>query len=105
MVGDYWLAKTLMDSGSTINIFYLDTFRRMKLPESMIETTHCTFHGIVPGHKAYPLGKVTLLVTFGTPANFRTERITFELVNFRSPYHGVLGRQAFAKFMATPHYT
>src|SRR3954466_2036724 len=25
-VGDYWLAKTLMDGGSTINIMYLDTF-------------------------------------------------------------------------------
>jgi hypothetical protein len=74
-----------MDGGSTINIFYYDTFHRM------IETTHCTFHGIVPGRKAYPIGNVTLPVTFGTPQNFRTERITFELVNFKSPYHCVLG--------------
>src|SRR3954447_16530089 len=28
----------------------------------------------------------------------------FELVNFRSPYHCVLGRQALAKFMASTHY-
>ena len=70
----------------------------------MIETTHTTFHGIVPGRKAYPIGKVTLPVTFSTPANFRTERIVFELVPFDSPYHCVLGRQAFAKFMAAPHY-
>src|SRR3954466_11390113 len=70
----------------------------------MIETTHTTFHGIVPGRKAYPIGKVTLPVTFGSPANFRTERISFELVPFDSPYHCVLGRQAFAKFMAAPHY-
>jgi hypothetical protein len=33
------------------------------------------------------------------------ERITFELVNFCSPYHCVLGWQAFAKFMAAAHYT
>jgi hypothetical protein len=45
-----------------------------------------------------------LPVNFGTPVNYRTERITFEVVNFRSPYHCVLGRQAFARFMATPHY-
>lgn len=38
------------------------------------------------------------------PTNYRTERISFEVVNFRSPYHCVLGRQAFAKFMAAPHY-
>ena len=74
------------------------------LPQSMIETTYTTFHDIVPGRKAYPIGKVTLPVTFGTPANFRTERIVFELVPFDSPYHCVLGRQAFAKFMAAPHY-
>lgn len=71
----------------------------------MIETTYTMFHSIVPGRKAYPIGKVTLPVTFGTPANFRTERIVFELVPFDSPYHCVLGRQAFTKFMAEPHYT
>ncbi|KAK1663288.1 hypothetical protein QYE76_051447 [Lolium multiflorum] len=73
-------------------------------PDSRLENTKVTFHGIVPGRKAFPIGKVTLPVTFGTPVNYRTERITFEVVNFRSPYHCVLGRQAFASFMAAPHY-
>src|SRR4051812_34296430 len=93
-----------MDGVSSINILYLDTFRRLRLPQSMVETTYTTFHGIVPGRKAYPIGKVTLPVTFGTPANFRTERIVFELVPFNSPYHCILGRQAFTKFMEAPHY-
>jgi hypothetical protein len=93
-----------MDGGSSINILYTDTFRRLGLPQSLIEPTGTTFHGIVPGRKAYPIGKVALPVTFGTPANFRTERIYFELVDFKSPYHCVLGRQAFAKFMAVSHY-
>ena len=103
-VCDYWLPKTLMDGGSSINILYIDTFRRLKLPTSIIEPTGTTFHGIVPGRKAYPIGKVALPVTFGTPENYRTERIYFELVDHRSPYHCVIGRQAFAKFMAAPHY-
>ena len=81
-----------MDGGSSINIIYLDTFKRLQLPESAIQPTLTTFHGIIPGRKAYPIKKVTLPVTFGTPANYRTERIEFELVNFRSPYHCVLGR-------------
>jgi hypothetical protein len=92
-----------MDGGRSINL-YLDTFRRLRLPQSMVEMTLTTFHSINPGRKAYSIGKVTLPVTFGTLANFRTERIVFELVNFTNPYHCVLGRQAFAKFMATPHY-
>ncbi|KAK1649768.1 hypothetical protein QYE76_067573 [Lolium multiflorum] len=103
-VADYWLPKTLMDGGSSINIMYYETFQRLGLPDSRLENTKVTFHGIVPGRKAFPIGKVTLPVTFGTPVNYRTERITFEVVNFRSSYHCVLGRQAFARFMATPHY-
>ena len=58
----------------------------------------------MPGKKAYPLGKITLDVVFGTDKNFRLERIGFEVVNFRSSYHVILGRPAFAKFMARPYY-
>ncbi|KAK1649498.1 hypothetical protein QYE76_067303 [Lolium multiflorum] len=103
-VADYWLPKTLMDGGSSINILYYETFQRLGLPDSRLENAKVTFHSIVPGRKAFPIGKVTLPVTFGTHVNYRTERITFEVVNFRSPYHCVLGRQAFARFMAAPHY-
>nr|XP_051212164.1 uncharacterized protein LOC127329744 [Lolium perenne] len=93
-----------MDGGSSINIMYYDTFRRLGLPNSRLEHTSVTFHGIVPRRKAFPIGKITLPVTFDTPANYRTERISFEVVNFRSPYHCILGRKEFTKFMATPHY-
>jgi hypothetical protein len=71
---------------------YYDTFRRLNLPKSLIEPSGITFHGIMPGRKAYPMGRVTLAVTFGMPSNYRTERIQFEIVNFRSAYHYVLGR-------------
>jgi hypothetical protein len=70
----------------------------------MIETTRCMFHRIVPGRKAFPIGKVTLPLTFGTPQNYRTEKIIFELVNLRNPYHCILGRPTFAKFTAVSHY-
>jgi hypothetical protein len=46
-VADYWLSKTLVDGGSTINILYLDTFRHLKLSQSAIEPTKPTFHDIV----------------------------------------------------------
>jgi len=64
-----------------------------------------TFHGIVPGRKAYSLGQVMMDVVFGTEENFRREKICFKLVNFKCPYHCILGRPAFAKFMARPCYT
>ena len=83
-IANYWLPKTLMDGGSTINIMYLSTYKRLNLPKGLVEPTTCTFHGIVPGRKAYPLGKVALRVTFGSPSNFRTEKIQFEQVDFNS---------------------
>ena len=43
-------------------------------------------------------------VTFGTNKNYRTEHIKFEVADFESSYHAILGRLALAKFMAVPHY-
>ncbi|KAK1620215.1 hypothetical protein QYE76_025732 [Lolium multiflorum] len=63
-----------------------------------------SFHGIIPTLPAYPLGKISLDVVFGTPDNFRKERLEFEVVDWESQYHAILGRPAFAKFMAVPHY-
>ena len=44
-------------------------------------------------------------VCYGTPANFRKEVLTFEVVGFRGAYHAILGRPSYAKFMAVPNYT
>ena len=52
----------------------------------------------------HQFGSVTLPVTFGTEQNFRTEYIKFEVADFESSYHAILGRPTLAKFMAVPHY-
>jgi hypothetical protein len=49
---------------------------------------------------------VVLPVTFGESRdNYRTEYIKFEVADFETSYHAILGRLAIAKFMAVPHYT
>jgi hypothetical protein len=49
---------------------------------------------------------VVLLVTFGeTRENYRTEYIKFEVADFETSNHAILGRPAIAKFMMVPHYT
>ena len=103
-VKGFWLSKTLMDGGCSINILYYETFQRIGLKTSDLIPTSTTFHGIVPGRKAFPIGRVVLEVAFGDESNFRKERVPFEVVTYKSAYHCVLGRQAFAKFMAVPHY-
>ena len=63
------------------------------------------FHGVAPGKRVQPLGQIDLPVCFSTPANFRKEVLTFEVVGFRGAYHAILGRPCYAKFMAVPNYT
>jgi hypothetical protein len=53
---------------------------------------------------AIPLGSVVLPVTFGTKDNYRIKYIKFEVADFESSYHVILGRPALAMFMAVPHY-
>ena len=91
-----------MDGGSSINIMYYETFQRIGLKDSDLVLTSTAFHGIVPGRKAYPIGRAILEVAFGDESNLHKERIAFEVVTFKSPYHCVLGQQVFAKFMAVP---
>ena len=43
-------------------------------------------------------------MVFGSPDNFRSEGLIFDIVPFRSGYHALLGQTAFARFNAVPHY-
>ena len=43
-------------------------------------------------------------MVFGSPNNFRSEELLFDILPFRSGYHTLLGRTAFDRFNAVPHY-
>lgn len=62
------------------------------------------FHGVILGKKAKSLRQIALDVFFGDWKNFRKEKLTFEVVDFHSAYHAILGRPAYARFMAHPCY-
>jgi hypothetical protein len=75
------LKKVFMDGGSSINLIYADTLRRIKIPLTDLLPSETSFHGIVPGKPTYPLGTINLDVIFGTPANFRREKNEFKVVD------------------------
>jgi hypothetical protein len=62
------------------------------------------FFGIVPTKGEYPLGHIYMSVTFGTPENYQTEFLRFEVAHFDCGYNAIIGRPGLAKFMAIPHY-
>jgi hypothetical protein len=70
----------------------------------LITPTGIPFYGIVLSKAAMSLEQITLPVTFGTQANYQTKFIQFEVADFETSYHAILGRPALAKFMAIPHY-
>jgi hypothetical protein len=99
------LSKVLMDGGSSLNIIYAETLKLLGVDRSKVRAGAAPFHGIAPGKRILPLGRIDLPVCFGTPSNFRKEALTFEVVGFRGTYHAVLGRPCYTKFMAVPNYT
>jgi hypothetical protein len=63
------------------------------------------FFGIVPTEAEYPLGHIYMPVTFGTPENYITEFLRFEVASFDCGYNAIIGRPGLAKFMVIPHYS
>ena len=94
-----------MDGSSGLNILYVDTLNAMCIPRSELRPVNSPFHGVIPGTQAHPLGQIDLPVTFGNRANFCSEVLTFEVVDFPGSYHTILGQPCYAKFMVIPNYT
>jgi hypothetical protein len=105
IIGNTWFSKVLMDGGSSLNILYMHTLHLLGIGLDQLRPSTTPFHGIAPGKRVQPLGKIDLPVWFGTPDNFHKETLTFEVVGFRGAYHAILGRPCYAKFMAVPNYT
>jgi hypothetical protein len=99
------LPKTLIDGASSLNIIFTKTLKKIEFDFSKMTACDEPYYGVVPGKAAYPIGRVCLSVTFGKEDIYITEYLTFEVADFRSSYHAILGRPMLARFMATPHHT
>jgi hypothetical protein len=101
------LNKVLIDAGSGLNVLFTKTLKKMKLDIThMLTKSNTPFYVIVPGNAAIPLGSLVLPVTFGESRdNYRIEYVKFEVADFETSYHAIIGRPAIAKLMVVPHYT
>jgi hypothetical protein len=101
----YDVDRIFMDTGSAINLIYAKTLWAMHISLEFLKPTDCSFHGIVLGSANYPLGRIALNVCFGNRQNYRREKLDFEVMDWPSQYHAILGQPTFLRFMAVPHYT
>ena len=60
LIEGYEFTKVLMDGGSSINILYIETLKKMHLTVSQLKHSDTTFHGVVQGRQALSLGSITL---------------------------------------------
>jgi hypothetical protein len=60
MVNRAFLPKTLIDGGSSLNIIFTETLRKIEFDFNKMTTCDEPFYGVVPGKAAYPIARVCL---------------------------------------------
>jgi hypothetical protein len=102
-IGRHKMAKTLVDSGASLNLLMRKTFIEMDLNLKDLTPVHDTFHGIILGQSSTPVSRIDLEVSYGTGDNKRNEVLTFEVASFNIGYNYILRRPFLLKFMAVIH--
>jgi hypothetical protein len=81
-IGWHKVAKTLIDSGASLNLMMRKTFIEMGINLAELTPVHDTIHGILPGQSSTPIGRIDLEVSCGTGDNKHKEMLTFEVAIF-----------------------
>jgi hypothetical protein len=102
VIANIKLHHDLIDGGAGLNVINHATFRQLQIPGSRLGPSR-PFSG-VGAQPVYPLGSITLPVTFGIEENFRTENVQFNVVEVNLPFNAIIGRSALYRFMAIAHY-
>jgi hypothetical protein len=97
------VAKTLIDSGASLNLMMRKTSNEMGLNLANLTPMHDTFHGIIIGQSSTPIGRINLEVSCEIGENKRREMLTFKVTSFDIGYNCILGRPFLLKFMAIIH--
>jgi hypothetical protein len=90
-IGGYDVERVFMDAGSGTNLIYAKILRAMRISLEFLKPTDCSFHGSIPGSANYPLGRIALGICFGNRQNYRKEKLDFEVMDWPSQYHAILG--------------
>jgi hypothetical protein len=66
VITGFEVSRIFIDGGSSLNLIYADTLRKMNISLANLTPTDTRFHGITPEKPNYPLGKILVDVQFGT---------------------------------------
>jgi hypothetical protein len=94
--------KILINNGSQGEILFLLAFDKMRFDQKQLSEPSKPLYGF-SGRRTEPAGAITLLVSYGTPKNTRTEYITFDVVDMPYPYSAIFGRGLLNTFEPALH--
>ena len=75
IIDGFHLTKVLMDDGSSLNLLYQDTVRKMGIDHSRIRPATTIFKGTISSIEANCMGSITLEVVFGSPNKLSKQRL------------------------------
>jgi hypothetical protein len=102
VIANIKLHHILIDGGVGLNVISHAAFRQLQIPGSRLGPSRPFYR--VGTQPVYPLGSITLPVTFGTEENFHTENVQFDVAEVNLPFNAIIGRLALYRFMAIAHY-
>jgi hypothetical protein len=83
------LYHIMIDGGVALNLMSLAAFQKLQIPMSRLSPSR-PFSGVSPG-SIIPRSSISLLVTFGTPENYRTKSVVFD-ATVNLPFNTIIGR-------------
>jgi hypothetical protein len=102
VIANMRLHHVLIDGGARLNVISHAAFKQLQILGSRLGPSR-PFSGVGP-QLVYPLGSITLPVTFGAEENFCTENVQFDVAEVNLPFNAIIGRLALYRFMAIAHY-
>jgi hypothetical protein len=96
------LHHVLIDGGAGLSVISYVAFKHLQILEFKLVPSS-PFSKVGP-QPIYPVGTISLPVTFGTEVNFRTENVQFEVAEVNLPFNAIIGRPALYRFMVVAHY-
>ncbi|XP_019189993.1 PREDICTED: uncharacterized protein LOC109184447 [Ipomoea nil] len=85
--------RVLVDTGSSVNVMYYDTFVQLGLPRDQLEQVRTPLSGFT-GDSIETEGSISLDVEIGTSPHLKKWRVEFVVVKFSCAHNMILGRPA-----------
>ena len=90
-IANFDIRRILIDNGSSVNVLFLSTLKKMDFDMRRIEPVSSNLTGF-SGEVKVPEGRATLPITIGEEGNYITTLDEFHVVDSFSPYNAIMGR-------------